>query len=83
MRPKTSLHIVIRNALRRAGIAGMNRTAISALFGRNRSADELQVALMMLVDTGEARADRYLPGRKGGRPIEIWFARLESVNEIT
>jgi len=58
-------------ALRQAGGAGMTRTAIRDLFGRNRSGDRIGVALALLLTKGLARAERK---GTGGRPSETWFA---------
>ena len=70
-------HAVILRALRRAGADDMARTEISNLFERNRSARNLQQALEIIVETGEARASRGLPGRRGGRPLEVWYAKSD------
>jgi hypothetical protein len=58
-------------ALRRAGPAGMARTAIHGLFGRHRSSDRIQAALRFL-----QRQDKVEPRQveTGGRPSEIWVA---------
>jgi hypothetical protein len=61
----------IERALRQAGAAGMTRTAIRDLFGRNRSADRISAALAILMTKGRARMDREM---SGGRPSETWRA---------
>lgn len=58
-------------ALRGAGDAGMSRTEISALFGRNLAAGRLNLALTMLAEHGLTRCER---SASGGRPTERWFA---------
>jgi hypothetical protein len=61
----------ILRALQQAGAAGMSRTAIRDLFGRNRSADRIGVALALLLTKGRAQME---PRTTGGRPSEVWFA---------
>jgi hypothetical protein len=61
----------ITRALQRAGSDGMTRTAISDLFGRNRSADRIGAALALLATNGRARMETR---PTGGRPAEIWLA---------
>lgn len=64
----------IIDALTQAGAAGMSRTEISSLFGRNLPSEKLSTALKTLLDRGLARRDfvRQDDG-KGGRPIEMWW----------
>jgi hypothetical protein len=65
----------ILRALTRAGRAGMSRTDISGLFGRNRTAEEIGAALFDIEKSGRARALRVPAGQGGrGRPIEMWYA---------
>ncbi len=59
----------ILRALQAAGKAGMTRTEISTLFGRNRSAEKLGAALALLQRYG--RANMTLEGT-GGRAREVW-----------
>jgi hypothetical protein len=61
----------ILRALRQAGEAGMTRTAIRDLFGRNRSGDRIGAALALLMGKGRAKVELR---ETGGRPVEIWFA---------
>jgi Protein of unknown function (DUF3987) len=61
----------ILRALQHAGAAGMNRTAIRDLFGRNKSGDRIGAALQLLLTTGRARFET---STTGGRPAEVWFA---------
>lgn len=61
----------ILRALRRSGTDGMTRTAISDLFARNRSSDQIGAALALLMTKGCARMEAKTTG---GRPIEVWFA---------
>jgi hypothetical protein len=61
----------ILRGLRHAGPAGMTRTAIRDLFGRNRSGDRIGVALAALMTNGRARMETRMTA---GRPAEIWFA---------
>jgi Protein of unknown function (DUF3987) len=60
----------ILRALQHAGREGRSRTAISDLFGRNRSADRIGAALALLMSRGTARPEIR---QSGGRPTEIWF----------
>jgi hypothetical protein len=62
----------ILRALRGAGADGMTRTAISDLFGRNRSADRIGAALSMLLGRGLAKGEMKSAGT--GRPAEVWCA---------
>jgi hypothetical protein len=61
----------IQRALQLAGAAGMTRTAIRDLFGRNQSGDRIGAALQLLVRRNRARVE--LSGTNG-RPAETWFA---------
>jgi hypothetical protein len=61
----------IMRALRHAGDGGMTRTAISDLFGRNRSADRIGAALALLATHGRARMEMRATAR---RPAEVWIA---------
>ena len=61
----------IERALQLAGAAGMTRTAIRDLFGRNKSGDRIGAALQLLVTRNRARVE--LSGTNG-RPAETWFA---------
>jgi hypothetical protein len=65
----------ILRALQQAGAAGMTRTAIRDLFGRNRSGDRISAALALLAIRGRARMDAR---ETAGRPTEIWFAKPEA-----
>jgi hypothetical protein len=49
----------------------MTRTAISSLFARNRSSDQINTALALLTTKGYARAE---PKTTNGRSSEVWFA---------
>jgi hypothetical protein len=60
----------ICRALRHAGDAGMNRTAIRDLFGRHQSAGRISAALGLLATSGRARCE---PSRTEGRSAEMWF----------
>jgi hypothetical protein len=57
-------------ALRSAGAAGLTRTAIRDLFGRNQSADRIGTALADLLTRGLARCEMR---STGGRAAETWF----------
>lgn len=59
----------ILRALRASG--PLNRTAISALFGRHRTANRISAALQVLVDYRLARLETI---ETGGRPAEVWHA---------
>jgi len=61
----------ILRALRAAGAAGMTRTAIRDLFGRNQSAEQISAALDLLERRRLAVRDTR-PGPAGGRPAEVW-----------
>jgi hypothetical protein len=61
----------ILRALRQSGADGMTRTAISSLFARNRSSDQIRAALALLTTKGFARAE---PKMTNGRSSEVWFA---------
>jgi hypothetical protein len=61
----------ILRALRYAGDGGMTRTSISDLFGRNRSADRIGAALVLLATHGRARMEMRATAR---RPAEVWIA---------
>jgi Primase C terminal 2 (PriCT-2)/RepB DNA-primase from phage plasmid len=61
----------ILRALRQSGACGMTRTAISSLFARNRSSDQIRAALALLTTKGFARAE---PKMTNGRSSEVWFA---------
>jgi hypothetical protein len=61
----------ILRALQQAGAAGMSRTDISNLLGRNRSADRIGAALTLLANRRRARMESRT---SGGRPTEVWFA---------
>jgi hypothetical protein len=60
----------IITALRRSP-AGMTRTDISNLFGRNRTADQIGAALAKLLGLGLARFEQQ---QTHGRSAETWFA---------
>ena len=60
----------ILDALRRSP-AGLTRTEISNLFGRNRDADQIGRALASLLKLGLAKCEMT---QTGGRPVERWFA---------
>jgi hypothetical protein len=61
----------ITAALRSAGAAGLTRTAIRDLFGRNQSADRISAALADLLTRGVARCEMH---GTGGRAAETWVA---------
>ena len=64
-------------SLKQAGSAGMSRTAIRDLFGRNKSGDRIGVALALLASRGRARME---PRKTDGRPVEMWFAKSEAID---
>ena len=51
--------------------AGLTRTDLSNLFGRNVRADELSAALCLLVQTSKIHSTRT---STAGRPAEMWHA---------
>ena len=53
---------------------GMTRTAISELFGKNRSAAEIGRALAVLLERGLVRFETEESDGKPGRPPERWYA---------
>lgn len=61
----------ILRALRAKHPDGMTRTQIRDLFGRNRTADRIGVALSTLGRNGKAKCGEQ---DTGGRPAETWFA---------
>ena len=61
----------IHRALQQARAAGLSRTAIRDIFGRNRSGDRIGAALQLLLMKGRARMERI---QTAGRPAETWFA---------
>jgi hypothetical protein len=61
----------ILEALRASRGAGMTKTEISQLFGRNKSAERIARALSLLLSTGHVRRKMQ---RTGGRRAERWFA---------
>lgn len=63
--------IEILRALR-ASPEGMSRTAIRDHFSKNRSASEIDRALAVLREYGQAAFERR---DTGGRPVEVWCAR--------
>jgi uncharacterized protein DUF3987 len=56
-------------ALRRSG--SMTGSDMHNLFGRNRSADQIGIALGLLLKTGRAKFETR---QTGGRPVETWSA---------
>lgn len=60
------------DALRNAGSSGLTRTNIRDLFGRNKSAERIGQALMLLQSLDKAYPETE---ETGGRPVERWFAR--------
>ena len=60
----------ILSELRRAGEAGLTRSQISALFGRHRTATDIEIALRLLRKKGLARSEN---AETGGRSAEVWF----------
>jgi len=56
-------------ALRRSG--EMTRTDIHHLFGRHRSAAQIDIALALLLKAGRAKFETR---HTGGRPVEMWSA---------
>jgi hypothetical protein len=61
----------ILRALRQAGDAGMTRTQIRDLFGRNVGVNRMEMALSTLARCGKAKM---VFSSTGGRPAEIWKA---------
>ena len=55
----------------RAVPRGMTKTELSAVFGRNRKAEDINQALILLSDRGLARMQH---DETNGRPTERWFA---------
>jgi hypothetical protein len=62
----------ILRALRAAGAAGLSRTDLINLFGRNLAANKIDAALVALLGAGKVR--RGGMKKTGGRPVEMWFA---------
>ena len=61
-------------SLRRRAPSGMTRSEISDVFGRNRSSGDISQALELLLTSGKARFVTTPSGRRGGRPLETWYA---------
>jgi hypothetical protein len=61
----------ILRALRQAGDAGITRTQIRDLFGRNLSVNRVEMALSTLA---RCRKAKMVSSSTGGRPAEIWTA---------
>jgi Protein of unknown function (DUF3987)/CHC2 zinc finger len=61
----------ILRALKQAGEAGLTRTAIRDLFGRNQSTGRVGAALVLLHTKGRVKAEVKITG---GRPSECWVA---------
>jgi hypothetical protein len=61
----------IMQALREAAPAGLTRTDISNVFGRNRDSHQINRALNALRETGRARSEFE---ETEGRKVERWFA---------
>jgi hypothetical protein len=64
----------ILRALRANHLDGMTRTQIRDLFGRNRTAERIGVALSTLERQGKAKR---VEQDTGGRPAETWTATVE------
>ena len=62
-------------ALRRAGDAGLTRTAIRDLLGRHQRAERINAALDLLASRGLARRTEE---QTGGRPSEVWRAATKA-----
>jgi hypothetical protein len=65
---------VILHALRVAGSAGMTRTQIRDLLGRNRTTESINVSLNRLRRIGKVNSRTSESGPHGGRPTETWHA---------
>lgn len=63
----------ILSALREVSEAGLTRSQIRDLFGRNKDADKIGSALKCLAENGLACTQKEY-GPNGGRPIERWLA---------
>jgi hypothetical protein len=71
----------VSRALQKAGAAGLTRTAIRDLFGRNVPAHHIEVALVFLNANGIA--EREIVSATGGRPREVWrVANAPGGNDI-
>ena len=57
--------------------AGLTRTEISGLFGRNRTAGQIGRALSTLKKKGKIRRGEI---ETGGRNAEVWFALRRDLN---
>jgi len=62
-------------ALRRAGDAGLTRTAIRDLLGRHQRAERINAALDLLASRGLTRKT---DEQTGGRPSEVWRAATKA-----
>jgi hypothetical protein len=63
----------ILRKLRKCGSAGMSRTEINNLFGRNVSSNKIDIAFVRLRQANKARCEMRNPAG-AGRPREMWFA---------
>jgi hypothetical protein len=70
----------IAGRLRAAGEAGMTRTEISNLFGRNKSADHIAQALMLVLRTGRGRRKTQKTGGPTGGEV-VRGVRAYELNE--
>jgi hypothetical protein len=64
---------ILRN-LRLVRPAGLARTDISSLFGRNKRASDINRALAALIEYGLAKYEKSRSADVGGRPGETWYA---------
>jgi hypothetical protein len=64
--------------LRRAGPKGMTQTEVSALFGRNKSTDHINVLIGQLTEQNAAHVRKSTPKR--GRPttVLVWNEQNDS-----
>jgi len=60
----------ILRELRRLGEKGLTRSQISGLFGRHRTATEIELALALLLEKGLAHSES---AGTDGRTAEVWF----------
>jgi hypothetical protein len=61
-------------ALKSAGTNGLSRTDLHSLFGRNLSANKIDMALTLLLNTVKVRRANTKGAIGAKRPIEMWFA---------
>jgi hypothetical protein len=72
----TKVIAAILLAALRSAPRGMTRSEISTkLFRRNIPSPDITAALELLLERREVTFSRVAPGKRGGRPREVWEAK--------